>query len=145
MSPTCDAARWMELQWSRKGYGGHGKGVHFSWGLHRRRVLRWRGEVDLIVKVVLELLSSTTIQTEEQLDATSIYRMRPPLGAVQGLPPWSLSPSLCSRSHNSLATPQRPQEPSTTPAGTHRGTVAVCPLCPHLRVGEQTQSMVNNM
>lgn len=87
MCPTCDAARRLEVQWSRKGYRGHGKSVHFSWGLHRRSVLCWWSKVDLIVKVVLKLLSSTKIKIEERLDATSIYQMWPPLSAVQGLPP----------------------------------------------------------
>lgn len=87
MRPTCHAARWLEVQWSRKGYGGHCKGVHFSWGLHRRCVLCWWSEVDLIVKVVLKLLSSTKIKIEEQLDATAIYQTWSPPSAVQGLPP----------------------------------------------------------
>lgn len=84
MSSTCDAARRLEVRWSRKGYGGHIKRVHFSWGLHRRCVLCWRSEVDLIVKVVLKLLSSTKIKTDERLDATSLYQTWPPSECCAG-------------------------------------------------------------
>lgn len=56
MRPTCDAARRLEVRWSREGYRGHGKGVHLSWGLHRGCVLCWWSEVNLILKVVLKLL-----------------------------------------------------------------------------------------
>lgn len=56
MCPTCNARGRLEVWRSRQGHGGHSKGVHLGWGLHRRRVLCWRSEVDLIVKVVLEFL-----------------------------------------------------------------------------------------
>lgn len=56
MCLTCDACRRLEVWGSRKGHGGHSEGVHLSWRLHRRCVLCWWGEVDLIVKVVLKLL-----------------------------------------------------------------------------------------
>lgn len=71
MCPTCDAARRLEVWWSREGYGGHGKGVHLSWGLHRRCVFCWWSEVDLILKVVLKFLHP--IKTE-QLGASPMHR-----------------------------------------------------------------------
>lgn len=54
---TCNAGWGLEVWGSRQGHGGHCKGVNLSWGLHGRRVLCWRGEVNLIIKVVLKLLS----------------------------------------------------------------------------------------
>lgn len=54
------------------------------------------------------------------------------------LSPWSWSPSPCSRSRNSLATPPRPQAPSETPPGTGRETQTTCPLCFHLKWEKQT-------
>lgn len=56
MCLTCDACRRLEVWGSREGHRGHSEGVHLGWRLHRRCVLSWRGEVDLIVKVVFKLL-----------------------------------------------------------------------------------------
>ncbi len=53
---TCDAGRRLEVWGSRQGHRGHSEGVNLGWGLHRRRVLCRRSEVDLIIKVVLKLL-----------------------------------------------------------------------------------------
>lgn len=54
--PTCDTSRRLKVWGARQGHRGHSEGVHLSWRLHRRRVLRRWGEVNLIVKVVLKLL-----------------------------------------------------------------------------------------
>lgn len=56
MYQTCDAGRRLEVWRARQGHRRHSKGIDLSWGLHRRGVLCWRSEVDLIIKVIFKLL-----------------------------------------------------------------------------------------
>lgn len=64
MCLTCEASRWLEVWGSRQGHRRNSEGVHLSWRLHRGRVFCRRGEVDLIVKMVLKLLHQRKTNTE---------------------------------------------------------------------------------
>lgn len=163
MCLTCDADRRLEVWRSRQSHGGHGEGVHLCWGLHRRCVLcRW-SEVDLIVKVVFKLLHQQKSRVDKNTPAgycSSAHLSQQNLNSQTqpiprwsrwscvrlatcppGLSPWSWSPSPCSRSHSSLATPPRPQAPSATPPGTGRETQTTCPLCLHLKNDTNRQKL----
>lgn len=50
---------------SRHGHLRYSQCVHFSWRLHGRGVFCWRGEVDLILKVVFKLLNKTLHAAEK--------------------------------------------------------------------------------
>lgn len=172
MSLTCHAGRRLEVWGSRQSHRGHSEGVHLSWGLHRGSVLcRW-SKVDLIIEVVFKLLNQQQksrvdvnwLVSQQKLNSqtpsillqpNSVFIMCGPHGprwshvcldsCLPGLSPWSWSPSPCSRSHNSLATPPRPRAPSGTPPGTGRETQTTCRLCFHLKWEKWTETMLNHL
>ncbi len=113
----------LEVRGSREGHRWNSECVHLCRRLHRRGVLRWGREINLIRKVVFKLLihykshfnNSDNEETLLNCSNSTDWTCSKQLTLFHS--PWSWCLALCSRKHSWALVPQGPPtQPETTAA-----------------------------